>query len=771
MRFVLLFFGLAAQPLAAQQPTGTDAYHDARAEELVRLARERRQLVDRSITHYQATAKERISVGLRTRLRDRLFYRRETASRIDWQRGGPIDITVLGAREVAPVFTPKPQVPDDLDEFLPRLAFDPMDAESLIRIDSTGLRHPLSAGAEVHYRYRTGDSVAIRFSDRDIQLIELRVEPRRRDVQLMSGSFWIDDATHSVVQVTFKLAKDYDFEMRSSRDGDRGEVRMADREQMRAAERDSSRKSRGVPLPGFMKPMRAELQYVTIEFGLMQLHWWLPRLIAAEGLFQMGAIKVPMHYERSYSYDRVVGDTTAALIAKSAITDDSTAAGPCRRGIWPRAAINGGDEYAQRYRERRDSARERTRARTDSLIAAGDTARARRRMEREACSSLYRLTIGDSVQLLASEELPPSIYGDLEALTSSAELGKLAKQLERLAEAPWQLRRPSLAWGLGGNGLIRYNKVEALSVGAKSEFDFGRLRADATARFGVADLQPKAELGITRSTNSSLTRLGVFRRLGVMDEASGPGSITSSLNALMFGVDDRDYFRSTGLELSRRPNETSTQWYQLKLFAEQQRAVSNETDFSLRHSLNTTHFFRPNRPAERADQLGAQLTLRASGGQNPASFRWSGELTGMASAGTFDFSRESLLLQVGFPLPFKLVGALEGEAGRSTGPVPTQSLWYLGGSRSVRGYDIGSISGDAFWRGRAEIATAFPGARVVGFTDLGWAGDRHDIADRASLLSVGIGASFLDGILRFDLARALRANRGWKLHLSVDGIL
>ena len=189
MRFWLLGISLLASPLSALQQDASDAYHDERARQLVRLARERRLMVDRSITHYQATAKERISMGLRMRMRDRLFYRRETASRIDWKRGGPINITVLGAREAVPVVTPKIQVPRDLQNFLPRLAFDPMDTESLLRVDTTDLRHPLSDNAELHYRYRTGDSTRISLGERSIKLIELRIEPRRRDFHLIERIF------------------------------------------------------------------------------------------------------------------------------------------------------------------------------------------------------------------------------------------------------------------------------------------------------------------------------------------------------------------------------------------------------------------------------------------------------------------------------------------------------------------------------------------------------------------------------------------------------
>jgi hypothetical protein len=762
--FLLIFLPAA---VLAQQSAVDDAYLDARARELVRLARARRDVVDRTVTSYAALAEERLSVKLRSPLRDRLVYRRETASRIEWQRGGPINITAIGAREVVPIVSPAAAVPGDLD-FLPALAFDPADPEGLIRIDTTVLRHPLSAGAEVHYRYATGAATSINLGQKLINLIELRVEPRRSDVRLMRGSVLLDEATHAVVQVVFRLARDYDIEIWRTE----GQVVAADRSQLPSPQNDSARprEFRRMPLPGFLKPMRAQLQYVTIEYSLLQLRWWLPRLIAAEGVAQVGAIKTPLHYERTYSYEAVTGDSAVTADAQSTLPlDTATADRPCRvraaRGI--SVMVEGSDAWSERYRQQQEARHQRMRAFTDSLIAAGDTARARRRQEAMQCGSQYHVTIRDSAALVTSPQLPASIYSQDE-LISAAEVNRLARQIKGLPGARWLLQAPRFSWGLGGNGLLRYNKVEGLAVGARTEFDFGRLRADASAHLGFADLEPKIDLSVLRNTVQSQLRLGLYRRLAVMDQAAGFGGLGASLHALLFGEDDRDYYRATGIELSRRPAEAGTQWYELGLFAEQQRARSRETNFSIAHTFNRQDVFAPNRAADPADQAGGWLTLRAFGGQDPRGFTWSAELGAYGSTGTFDFTRESARLQIGFPLPFGLAGALEGAAGTSTGSVPTQSLWYLGGSHSLRGFDIGVASGTAFWRTRAELGTAFPGARLVVFTDLGWAGQRNRIETRASLLSAGAGASFLNGIVRLDLARALRGQPGWKFHLSVN---
>jgi hemolysin activation/secretion protein len=243
------------------------------------------------------------------------------------------------------------------------------------------------------------------------------------------------------------------------------------------------------------------------------------------------------------------------------------------------------------------------------------------------------------------------------------------------------------------------------------------------------------------------------------------------LGALFFGRDDRDYYQTVGGELLLRPGEAKTQWFDLRLFGEHQHPVNVETDFSVREVFKDSHQFDVNRVAARADQVGANLTLRVGGGQNPAAFRWNASLNALGSVGTFDFSRESLTLGVGMPLPFKLVGALEVAGGTSTGFVPLQSQWYLGGVPSLRGYEIGETVGTSFWRGRGEIGTSIPLARLTLFSDVGWAGPRNNIAQRASLWSVGAGVSFMDGLVRIDLARALRGDRAWRLHVSADGIL
>lgn len=153
----------------------------------------------------------------------------------------------------------------------------------------------------------------------------------------------------------------------------------------------------------------------------------------------------------------------------------------------------------------------------------------------------------------------------------------------------------------------------------------------------------------------------------------------------------------------------------------------------------------PDIQADRANQVGAAVTLRAARGLDPRAFRWGVDVGLEGSTGTFDFARPSLTLRSGIPLPGPLLGALGVAGGTSLGTVPTQSLWYLGGPGTLRGYGGNSARGDTFWRGRGEIAGAAPRARIALFSDIDWAGSRDASLFRRPLWSAGVGASLLDG--------------------------
>jgi hypothetical protein len=105
-----------AGALASGSPRDTlpaNSYLDSGARELVSRARARRQGEESAIRRYQALAKSRLSIGVNALRRERLFYRCESAVRLDWRRGEPAVVQVLGAREVAPLFSREVRAEDD----------------------------------------------------------------------------------------------------------------------------------------------------------------------------------------------------------------------------------------------------------------------------------------------------------------------------------------------------------------------------------------------------------------------------------------------------------------------------------------------------------------------------------------------------------------------------------------------------------------------------------------------------------------------------------
>src|SRR3990172_1106849 len=144
-----------------------DAYGDAGARSLVENARQRRERAERLVTSYRVTVKQRIGVGIRAFRRDRMLYGQEIVADIEWQRDGPSQVTVRGARQRVPVAILGDHVPDDLDANVKWLVFDP--AADHLRVigddEDDGFSHPLRPGSEADYRFRSGDTTAITLPD------------------------------------------------------------------------------------------------------------------------------------------------------------------------------------------------------------------------------------------------------------------------------------------------------------------------------------------------------------------------------------------------------------------------------------------------------------------------------------------------------------------------------------------------------------------------------------------------------------------------------
>jgi hypothetical protein len=717
--------------VAGPVPPGTFADDGARA--MLTAARARRESTESTILRYRNLATSRISVGISTLRRERLLYRCESAVRVDWQRDEPIRMEVLGAREVIPIVSARAR-PEKSE--CSGAIFDPTEdrlslgTSGFLRADSGYARHPLSVGSEADYRFRSGDVTTLRLPEgRVIRLRELQVIPRRSDSRLVRGSLWLEEESMAVVRAVLQLARPFDL----GRDGDEGDE---------------------ADVPAILRPVRADVRFITVEYGLWEGRWWLPRRSSVEGEMQAGSLmKVPFRMEQGYTEYEVWGDAQALPPPETRLDAPAESCVPRKRRSEP---ADSAGETGESYH-----------------LAVG-TGGAEVSVPRPSCicrdGRCWRVerVLGDTAQLLTSVYLPASIFEEGEMLFSEREMTELRDLLRASAPAPWQPSPPQIRWGWQGLDLVRYNRVEGLSVGGRAEIELGRGHVDATARLGVADLIPNLDFGFTTTGVMTERRIGAYQRLNSVRPASRALGLGNSLKAIALGRDDGFYYRSAGGEVLLRPSVGAG--ISARIFAEHQRAAAKKTDVALPR-LWSDHRFPDNIEASQATQVGLDLGWTHNRGLDPTGRRYSVALLAEMAGGDYRYLQPSATVSGSLPLGGGLLGGMEISGGTSLGEIPEQRAWYIGGPATIRGYSSGAEVGTSFWRTRAEVARAAPGARVIVFSDAGRADITRAPALDPTLLSVGVGASFLDGLLRLDLARGLRGNGGWRLDLHFDAPL
>ena len=152
----------------------------------------------------------------------------------------------------------------------------------------------------------------------------------------------------------------------------------------------------------------------------------------------------------------------------------------------------------------------------------------------------------------------------------------------------------------------------------------------------------------------------------------------------------------------------------------------------------------------------------------PARWRTTG-----GSVGT-NYGRASVTLRTAIPLvPQTWRLGLEAGVGTTWGDAPLQRQWFLGGAGTLRGYPASAGRGSSFARFRVEVArTYYDIGTLSAFGDVGWAGLRGDFSSDDLLYGVGLGASLLDGLVRFDLSHGLKGPaKQFRVDLYLDALL
>jgi len=838
---------LGAQPPARRQPVTPElartAFADTRARTLLERAREARLARDSALRAYDAKSYLAISVGVGLKRfgRDRLLLRTEQASHVTWAREAGLWVEPTGRRTGFPMgdanldltaATPIPFFPGREALWIPSSNMRVAQAE----VNENEMLHPLAGGAEAYYRYATGDSVSIRLPDgRAIALRELRITARKPDWRAFVGSFWFDVESGNLVRAAYRMAAEMDVwqsareESRRERDHweeiARTDTGAAGREARARLEHPRDDDDAPFWVRAMLGEMHANISAITVEYGLYEGRFWLPKRNIAEGEGRASFMRMPIRVEERFQYNSING-TEPVPVPPPVASDDTTWVTGGQLSIGSdldRRARTADTSLAARI-AREDSIVKRNTQLADSLRTAASAARAKgdtlsaRELEsaanyraarakqivrrREACtrgaSTYYagtssrfggavRMAIRmpcDTSHFATSPELPGSIYGTGEELFSAADRDALLGTLDFGLQPGWSPQKPVLHTGLD---LVRYNRIEGFSLGASATSELGKgYTARLVGRIGTGDWMPNGDLSIARSNGRAELRLAGYHRLAVAnDDWGAPLSFGASLANALYARDEGFYYRSWGAELTGTRDgigsflSARAQW---RLFAERQDSagVDPNTQASLGNLLGSAHF-QPNIAAAPLTAIGAGASImRTFGGADPLGARLDTRLRAEAaftdrsdSLGTTGYGRglveATLARGIG-----RFTAALTGAAGSAVGDLPPQRAFYLGGLQTVRGQfakpeGAGRV-GDTFWLGRAELGLGrMLAARPALFYDIGWAGARSDFSKPGRPLSgAGVGLSLLDGIARIDVARGIFPEQRWRLDFSLD---
>jgi len=759
---------LAQSPSRYRPPTDADratAYANDATRDFIALARAARLRVDSSLVGYRSTAYERLTLSgsIGPLGRAATLARRETVGDVTWSRGTGAHIALKGRRRVTNTslslpnplrdqLVPVPWYPGMDDLWLPSSTGPQGTNGREADVDTTNLVHPLAVGSESYYTFALGDSSVITLGDqRRIVLRELRARPRQPRWNLSLGSYWFDIDRHQIVRAIYRLSVPY--EVWTEEQNARGP------------------NDKAPPLLARLlaQPLRGELQAVTLEYGLHEDRFWLPRVRRMDGSVQAGPARLAVTIEQGFRFDDVnattlVPDLPAANIALSALYDSLD-------GHWQqlwrdrRALQTAADTVAWKARRATLDSAFRKYGTTHSAQSEADCKATGTRYQtgtRLGRALVTRVAIPcDSALLANAPELAGGLFAERTRVYGSTMDAATREALALDVQAAVAPQRITTHAGLE---YLRYNRIEALSVGGALRQQIGAGWSwEANARGSFGDRQLNGELIATRTNGGGEVTIAGYRRLVQADDygfALGP---FASIQNFVSGLDEQFYHRAAGAEITRRVTGRGAQSMRLetRLFGEWQQGVGTQASLSLPWLFDRSRTFdreiTDTLPHQSGAAYGASVRLLAARGVENEGWRIGSAWRAEAVAGSWRYVRTAgdVAITRALPAALRLTTTISG--GMSSGAMPTHRLWNIGGWQTLRGLQAGTFRGDAFWMSRAELQWARRGRLQPGvFTDAGWAGARSEIGrSRDARVSVGGGVGLYGLPVRIDLARVL----------------
>ncbi len=743
--------------LAAAQPD--DAYLDETARRLITGARAARDASLAEILSYKAVVQERVAVAATASSRSYPLMSGEHVSRLRWFQDQPNVVRVLGSRVR---FAGLP-IGGLFQGIAARYAANPLQDPFHFALSSvlphsratmaTFLRSPLEAGSERDYQFRSGDTISLALpGNRSVQVVAVTATPRFRSVQLLSAVMWIEPESYGLARTVYRLSKKIDSEFEWSVTGeerwppalridpgdgaeDEGSeeaIRVQSGRTFSASDRHRGRLDRFLDgiVNNLMPPTEMDVTSVVADYTLWELSHWLPRSVRVAGYLRSGD---ETDLDSPNSILPFIRDWTFTIEeVQSAETG----------GLPPATARS----VVERWREDGDSID----------FGTGPT---------DGPNRTITIIPRNRAALAINEGLPPPIQhphpdfpqddallrGAARTVADSGAAGN-PQEGARGRRSPWAFEPP--LWTLR---LLRYNRVEGLSVGTRLRRRLAKGTGVATLRAGTLRREPSVDLTLDYGYPGRRHRFSLYHAL----RQRTPLGERRRIAPLNFAADPADYYVATGVALQLLPSRDERLWGSLTLFAERQLQVGGFT------GTPPTRQMRAGGLASWKPWWGRSQYGSWSGGGNAALEGWLGDNPA---------AKASLTGALLISLSARLLVAAEAGAARLWGDPSPHDLWRLGGGGEwLRGYPSGALSGEAVQKVRAEIQYSVPLLRLALFGDWAASGDQ-------SLRSAGLGVSFMEGLIRVDVARGLAQWKdpvlakepdvwrkpGWALHLRTD---
>lgn len=331
-------------------------------------------------------------------------------------------------------------------------------------------------------------------------------------------------------------------------------------------------------------------------------------------------------------------------------------------------------------------------------------------------------------------------------------LGVLAALSEGLPQRSWH-RPPPLMDLYRATKVFRFNRVQGPSLGYEYGLHAWRFTTvNIAGRFGFGDERPTGRIRLERNAPAARWSLSGYRDVMDTDPWTSGTTFGNTLRGLLLGHDDADYYLGLGARVAGLARAGAFEDVYIQIGFERQRSMGVVSGSAINDLLLGSGSFQSNPEIAEGDYVVAHASHVVEVGRSALQVGADG-LLGTDAGGR---------VWLAATLPFTVAGR-EGLLGLRGGAVVGESLPQLqfraGGPATVRGHAYGVRRGRVLWAIQTEIELT-RGEWVVPVLFADVADTHHGTGLTASptgpLAGMGLGASALNGWVRFDLSFGVR---------------